>query len=392
VQSPQKKGRCTDLADDVRRALHLLVQHDCDALADVRTRLPLENATAAPIELEVHHRLVELLVASRARVGERAATHEGILLQHVERVVELGAPSLRGLAPGQRDVARHHTLHFRQREVLLDLLAISIGDEELAILPRLRQQSAQWAIALVGREGGRSRTVLPRAITRRQVAGACGIPTGPRGAVTLLLEEQIHRRRTGRPLRGVRRRGGRCHLAGRHDRPIDARQRVHQFRRRQDVLELEERRALDDRLRALLVTNARKRHDDAVITRLLNQRLEHAELVDAVENHLQRLVGSIAARLGRHRALRIAHLEGEVHAALQVETEGDAFGNQESDGCRYDRDDDEDSAFQRAEHEQLSPKRTVWNERRGVEPRVRTRRLSWRHTEGLSIRAGQFPR
>jgi hypothetical protein len=95
-------------------------------------------------------------------------------------------------------------------------------------------------------------------------------------------------------------------------------------------LEFEERGALDDRLGALFVLNAGELHDDAIVAQFADVGLEHAKLVDAVVDDLECLVGGVTTRFRRHGALPILNLEGQVHAALQVESEGDAVEDQES--------------------------------------------------------------
>ena len=81
--------------------------------------------------------------------------------------------------------------------------------------------------------------------------------------------------------------------------------------------ELEEGALLHDRAGALRVGDAGELDHDAVIADLLDQRLGDAELVDALAEHGE---GQVDVLLGIGRdLLRLVELEGEVHAALEVE-------------------------------------------------------------------------
>ena len=65
------------------------------------------------------------------------------------------------------------------------------------------------------------------------------------------------------------------------------------------------------------IVDAGELDDDAVVARLLDDGLGHAELVDARADDLQRAVERLG--LVRDDALRFVDLEREVHAALEVE-------------------------------------------------------------------------
>jgi hypothetical protein len=82
-------------------------------------------------------------------------------------------------------------------------------------------------------------------------------------------------------------------------------------------LEFQERGFLDHILGTARVVDARKLDDDAVIARLLDQRLGNTELVDAGPDHLESAVDCLTL-VGDH-AFRFVDLQREVHAALEIE-------------------------------------------------------------------------
>jgi hypothetical protein len=73
--------------------------------------------------------------------------------------------------------------------------------------------------------------------------------------------------------------------------------------------------------RTLAIREARELDDDAVRALALDDRLGDAELVDAIANDLDRPVDGALALFGRE--LAGVHLEHQVHAALEVESERD---------------------------------------------------------------------
>ena len=83
--------------------------------------------------------------------------------------------------------------------------------------------------------------------------------------------------------------------------------------------ELQERAALHDGLGAGGLGDAGQLDDDAAVAHLLDERLGHAELVDALAQHGEGKV-EIALGVGRD-LLRLVELEGEVHPALQIESQ-----------------------------------------------------------------------
>ena len=86
-------------------------------------------------------------------------------------------------------------------------------------------------------------------------------------------------------------------------------------------LEFEQRGLADQVDGALAIGEPRKLHRDPVLAFPLDQRLGHAELVDTVADDLHRALGRVL-RLGGIQP-RAIHLEHQVHAALQVESEMD---------------------------------------------------------------------
>ena len=84
----------------------------------------------APVELEEHLRLVELLVAVRRGVVELVARQEGILFQHIEFAVEASAARDRVPAPLEADAARERALEFGQRHVRRRVVHVGGVNEE----------------------------------------------------------------------------------------------------------------------------------------------------------------------------------------------------------------------------------------------------------------------
>jgi hypothetical protein len=114
--------------------------------------------------------------------------------------------------------------------------------------------------------------------------------------------------------------------------------------------QLEERLPLDHRAGPCLVVQTGQLDDDAVVAHALHGRLGHAELVDPVAQDLLVLFGVLPPQLRRHRAVGVLHLEGEVHAALEVEPERDSIDPEHRRGGDDHGGDDQESAFQGAEH------------------------------------------
>ncbi len=83
--------------------------------------------------------------------------------------------------------------------------------------------------------------------------------------------------------------------------------------------ELEEGRLLDDVHGALRIPDAGELDDDPLVAHLLDHRLLHAELVDALPEHGEGQVD--VARDVAGDPVRLVEFEPEVHAALQVEPE-----------------------------------------------------------------------
>ncbi len=92
-------------------------------------------------------------------------------------------------------------------------------------------------------------------------------------------------------------------------------------------LKLEEGGLLYDVLRAARIIDSWKLYDDAVVARLLHQRLGDAEFVDSVSDDLQGVVDRFA--LVGDRAFRFVDLESEVHSTLEIEA---ALQRNASDG------------------------------------------------------------
>src|SRR5690606_32751393 len=135
------------------------------------------------------------------------------------------------------------------------------------------------------------------AATEKEVLDALALPLGPGLG--------------GQPLR----------TKGLDDGAIDPRECIDDRLPVGDELELEEGRLLDDLLGPLLVGDPRQLDDDTRVADLLDERFLHPELVDTSPDDLERAVGRIGASLGRHGAVWIGDLQGEVHTTLQVEPE-----------------------------------------------------------------------
>jgi hypothetical protein len=136
----------------------------------------------------------------------------------------------------------------------------------------------------------------------------------------------------------------------RHDGPVDARQGLLQVGGREHQLELEERVPLDDVLGALLVAHAGELHDEPVVSDLLDERLLDPELVDPRANDAVDPVDHVGLGIFRHGAVRIVHLEHEVHAALKIEAQLEPPGVQLPSRYRQNDEDGDDSTPERLEH------------------------------------------
>ncbi len=271
-------------------------------------RLALEALPARVVEGELHDVPLDRIGVG-ARIDEKLARDDRALIEHVERHVRLPAHRLILDAEADHLPRRKRRADFGAGEVRLERRAILARNHVLTRhLSRLHQSRERAAAG--ARENGR--------IAGGRVAG------GLLGAVAGG-EETADRAR--RALRRIAT-GGRDGAldAGLTNRGIEPRERLLQRVGLVGDLELEERRAFDELRRALRVIDPRKLDDDPVGADLLDDRLGHAELVDAVAHDLERALDRLF--LVRDGLPGFVDLEREVHPTLKVESllERDALG------------------------------------------------------------------
>src|SRR5690606_34409330 len=109
-------------------------------------------------------------------------------------------------------------------------------------------------------------------------------------------------------------------------------------------------RLRDQRPRPLDVRLTRKLDDDSLGAYSLHVLLARARRIQAVAQDVDIAVDVLPLDLGGHGAIRVIDLEGEIDTAAQIEPARDAARVEGRDTRDHDYGNDQEPAFERAEH------------------------------------------